>query len=204
VTAQIEDVFCYRGREYAVAGTSEGEPFNPVLFGLRPAALWTLCWRGYQAVFGIVESRLVLDTLHVNLVPPGVNLVLPGEGYRRQEGPAINGVAPHYLKGDLLFNNTYEGVNYHLEYTGGFLLAEGFIDDLYEHAGFQAAWKYERVVELLFDAGLLQQEFDRSEQIKEARRKILELWDEKGSGGSPSADEIARLVGGAFARSYNV
>lgn len=94
MTAQISDRFRYRKREYAVAGTSEQELFDPSLFGLKPAALWTLCWRGYQAVFGIVEGRLVLDTLHVNLVPPGVNLVLPGEGYRRQEGPVINGVAP--------------------------------------------------------------------------------------------------------------
>ncbi|WP_157369853.1 hypothetical protein [Zavarzinella formosa] len=197
MTEQIEDRFHYRGLKYPIVGASSREPFDPAIFGLKPAVLSTACWRGYQAVFGIVESRLALDTLHVNLLQPG-------EGYRRQEGPVINGVAPLGSKQHPLFNNNYEGINYPIEYTGGFLLADGLIGDLYEHVGFQAAWTYQRVVELVFDAGILRQEFDRSEQIKEVRRMILESRDENGAGRISSADELARFVGRVFAHSYNM
>src|SRR5689334_8415671 len=62
VTAQINDVFRYQKREYAVAGISEGELFDPSLLDLEPAATCTACWRGYQAVFGLSGCRLVLDT----------------------------------------------------------------------------------------------------------------------------------------------
>jgi hypothetical protein len=36
--------------------------------------------------------------------------------------------------------------------------------------GFQAPWKYKSVVELIFDAGILKQEFDRSEQMAGIRQ----------------------------------
>ena len=123
MTAQINDVFRFRGREYAVAGISEGELFDPSLLDLKPVGTCTACWRGYKAVFGLSESRLVLDELHVTLLRPG-------EGYQPQEGPAINGVKPTGPNHEHdWFNNHYEGINYHLEYTGGLLLAVGFIKE---------------------------------------------------------------------------
>src|SRR6478672_2117870 len=71
VTAQINDTFRFRGHEYAVAGISEGELFDPSVLDLKPTGTCTACWRGYQAVFALLDSRLVLDTLHVTLIRPG-------------------------------------------------------------------------------------------------------------------------------------
>jgi len=198
MTAQINDTFRYRNREYAVAGISEGELFDPSLLGLNPAGTCTACWRGYQAVFALSGSRLVLDALHVNLVKLG-------EGYEREEGPLINGVKPGEIGGEYDFlNNHYEGLDYHLEYTGGLLLADGFIWELYVHMGYHPAWKYERVVELIFDAGILKNEFDRSEQMAEIRQRFLELQAEDDSSRMPTEDEIARFVERAFDRSYRM
>jgi hypothetical protein len=196
MTAQIDDTFRYQKREYAVAGISEGELFDPSLVDLIPSGTCTACWRGYQAVFALSGSRLVLDALHVNLLKPG-------EGYEREEGPLINGVKPDESRGEYdWFNNHYEGLEYHLEYTGGLLLADGFIKELYVHMGFHPAWKYERVVELIFDAGILMQEFDRSTQMAEIRQRFLEPQAANDSDRMPTEDEIAQFVERAFDRSY--
>jgi hypothetical protein len=198
MTAQINDTFRYRNGEYAVAGISEGELFDPSLLGLKPAGTCTACWRGYQAIFALSGSRLVLDVLHVNLLKPG-------QGYEREEGPIINDVNPCVEQGEFdLFNNHYEGLSYHLEYTGGLLLADGFIKDLYVHMGFHPAWKYETVFELIFDAGILKEEFDRSEQVAAIRQRFLELQAENESNRRPTNNEIRRFVERAFDRSYGM
>ena len=198
MTAQINDTFRYHGREYDVAGISEGELFDPALLDLKPAGTCSACWRGYQAVFGLVGTRLVLDALHVNLLSPG-------QGNERREGSEINGVKPAgpREKHDW-FNNHYEGIGYHLEYSGGLLLADGFIRELYVHMGFHPAWKYESVVELVFESGVLKREFDRSERMAEVRARVADSSGAGGTGQMPSRDEIAEFVERAFDRTYRM
>ena len=200
MTAQINDTFRYREHEYGVAGISAGELFDPELLDLKPAAMSSACWRGYQAVFGISNARLVLDTLHVNLINPQES-----DKYEPEVGPVINGIRPVGSRGEHdWFNNHYEGLTYHLEYTGGVLLADGFIDELYVHMGFHPAWKYERVIELIFDAGILKQEFDRSEQMAEIRQYMTNALDEEESARPPTDEEARRFVEGAFDRRYRL
>jgi hypothetical protein len=201
MTAQINDVFRYRDTEYALAGISEGELFDISVLDLKPAMASTACWRGYQAVFGVVQSRLVLDTLHVNLI-------WGGEGKQhhvREEGPVINGVTPSPpRKGFDFFNNHYEGLDYHLEYSGGLLLADGFIQSLYVHMGFHPAWKYKTVIELTFEGGILKQEFDRSQKMADIRELVIRSQSQKASGEMPSMDEIQEFVERAFDRRYRM
>lgn len=198
MTAQIDDMFRYRGADYSVSGISEGELFDPSLLDLQPAGTCTACWRGYQAIFTVSESRLVLDTLHVNLFTAG-------EGYERQEGPPINGVSPTGPRGEHdWFNNNYTGLDYHLEYDGGLLLADGFIDDLYVHMGFHPAWKYTTVIELIFANGILQQEFDRSERMAEVRQKIIDSPKDNADSRMPTNEEIRNFVERSFDRTYGM
>ena len=198
MTAQINDVFRFNGVDYSVAGISEGELFDPSLLELKPAGTCTACWRGYRAVFSILNRRLVLAILHVNLLSDDgawVDIV----------GPQINGISPTGSKGEYdWFNNHYEGLNYHLEYTGGLLLAHGFIEDLYVHMGFHPAWKYQTVVELAFDKGLLVDEFDRSNRMAEIRQMIIESRTEQDAGKMPTKDEIREFVERAFDRKYRI
>ena len=122
MTAQISDTFRHNGIEFSVSGISEGELFKPSILDLNPAGTCTACWRGYQATFAVSRSHLVLNTLHVNL------LVADGDRYQRQEGPTINGISPTGSRGEYdWFNNNYVGLEYHLEYSGGLLLAHGLV-----------------------------------------------------------------------------
>eukprot|EP00913_Durusdinium_trenchii_P013377 g12558.t1 len=188
MTAQINDSFWYRETGYAIAGISEGRLFDPALLGLSPAGTSTACWRGYQAGFALSDERLVLDTLHVNLLSP--------EGKdEREVGPTINGVVPTESKGMFgWFNNCYEELNYHLEYNGGLLLADEFIRELYIHMGFHPAWKYKTVIELTFDNGVLQDAVDRSVPMEEFRRELLEAQGEDDPNRMPNREEIERFA----------
>ncbi len=198
MTAQIDDMFRYNGTNFSVSGISEGELFDPGLLGLKPVGTCTACWRGYQAIFAISQSHLVLDTLHVNLFAED-------EDYKRQAGPPINGVSPTGPHGEHdWFNNNYIGLDYHLEYTGGLLLADGFIDDLYVHMGFHPAWKYMTVIELIFANGILQADFDRSERMAEIRQKIIESRDENAESRMLTQDEIRDFVERSFDRTYTM
>jgi hypothetical protein len=68
--------------------------------------------------------------------------------------------------------------------------------------GFHPAWKYERVLELLFENGVLVQEFDRSEAMAEVRQMFLETRNEGKSGRMRTKDEIREFVERAFDRTY--
>lgn len=198
MTAQINDRFIYEGADFSVAGISEGELFDPAILDMKPAMASTACWRGYQAVYSVVDKHLVVADLHVNL------LAKDGANYEREVGPPINGVVPEGPDEDAdfdFFNNHYAAINYHLEYSGGLLLADGFLRDLYVHMGFHPAWKYERVVELVFANGILTEESDRSKKMAEVRELILNF-DGEESRRKPSADEIRTFVESAFDRKY--
>ena len=172
MASQISNKFQLKGKEYAVAGISNGELFEPSLFDLDPTGMCSLCWRGYQAIFSLSDTHLVLETLHINLLDKDQN-------FASQTGPVINNVSPSGPDSEWdIFNNHYTGMKYRLDYTGGLLLADGFIDDLSFHIGFEPAWKFKRVLELVFANGVVQMEFDRSEQIAQAREKILETYDD--------------------------
>lgn len=196
MTAQISDEFNYGGVRFSLAGISEGELFDPSLLDLKPVAGCTACWRGYQAVFAVSDQRLVLDTLHINLADETNREPLIG--------PPINGVTPTGDAGKpaRFFNNDYVGINYHLEYSGGLLLADGFIRNLYVHMGFHPAWKYERVIELIFENGVLIAEHDRSEQMAELRRQIVDDSKQQGPPALPTKAEIEQFVDRAFDRKY--
>jgi hypothetical protein len=200
VTAQIGDVFRYRGREYELAGISEGDLFEPRLFGLEPVGMCTACYRGYQALFAVAGARLVLDELHVGLMRPG-------GGYQRQAGPVINGVTPAGPANEHdWFNNHYVGLEYHFEYTGGLLLADGFIQELYVHMGFHPPWKYQTVIELVFDRGVLKGAFDRSERMAAIRALIGERGGPpaEDAGGWNGREDIAHFIERAFDRRYHL
>ncbi len=206
MTAQIDDLFRYRRSLYSVAGISQEELFDISALGLRPVSTCTACWRGYQAVFGLSKSQLVLAELNVSLFS-GVD---PEDPWREQDmepvaGPVINGVSPTPATDEHdWFNNHYKKLHYQLTYSGGLLLAKGFIRDLYVHMGFQSPWKYETVVELIFEAGVIQAEYDRSESMATIRASL------RGPDGTlerescRTEEELFRFIDRAFDRSYGM
>ena len=97
------------------------------------------------------------------------------------EGPIINGIEPTAAQTKYdEFNNHYKGLNFNLEYTGRVLLANEFIENLYEHMGFHPAWKYSTVIELVFDNGYLTAEYDCSERMAEICEMELKIRTDQG------------------------
>ena len=70
--------------------------------------------------------------------------------------------------------------------------------------GFHPAWKYESVIELAFEGGISQQEFDRSEPMAEIRQRFLGQRSEGAPDRRPTQEEIARFVEQAFDRTYRM
>ncbi|MEH2271494.1 MAG: hypothetical protein V7K68_24245 [Nostoc sp.] len=67
----------------------------------------------------------------------------------------------------------YDELNHLVEFTGSLLVANNFIKSLYVHLGFQPAYKYEEVHELIFESGYLMQSINRSKEMADIRQKML-------------------------------
>jgi hypothetical protein len=156
MTAQINDSFLLQDQKFSLVGFDSESLFHPAEYGMQPLPRITSCWRGFVCTYKTLYNRLFLDTLQVNL---------------DQEGPAIHNVRPEFPAGGT-FNNVYHELNLHIDYSGGMLVADGFIRELYVHMGFPPAWKYETVFELIFSDGTLLEKKDVSQQMAELRRKM--------------------------------
>ena len=199
MTAQIGDSIRYAGEYYDLVGVSPATPrdplFDPERFGISTYSGCTACRRGYIASYGLRENRLVLEDLKINVRDPEweeelkrltelkeIRRYLPphrrGPKPQRKPmklgpcGPAIHGlrpVPPAYPMTPFAFSDNYHDIGLPLPFTGGLLLGDGFIHKLYEHMGFHPAWKYERVIELIFADGVLTVAHDRSSEMERVR-----------------------------------
>ena len=201
MTAQIDDKFHYHNKEYSVGGISEGKLFDFSEFGIEmePGLESSACWRGYMAYFALSVDQLILDDLFVNLLGE------PNEARTEQplrRGREINGVIP-VTNEDMPahFNNHYRRLHYELDYSGGILIADDFIQGLYVHMGFQKPWKYETVIELVFEEGQLIKETDQSEKMAEFRENLLNPDSTKQQ---PGYEGIFEYVEESFDRSYGI
>lgn len=156
MTAQINDTCFHLKTNFAVAGISGSGLFDPESLGTSPVPMSTACRRGFVAHYAILESELFLTSLDIGL-PQG-------------EHPELFGVLPTR---DRSSGSIYQGFQAPVPFTGGLLLADGFIHKLYVHMGFHPAWKYERVREVTFDAGRVLEDHDCSAQMAHLRTKFI-------------------------------
>jgi len=173
MTAQIPDSVHYKDMTYNVIGIKgEGLP-KPSDYGLHPAMWHTACYRGYVAGYLCTDEGLFLDKLHIGCVSG--------------KWVAINGIEPEtqYSTGwsmndgekeEVTWENgkLYQGLNLETYFSGGILIATGFIRELYVHMGYGKPYQYEHVHELLFHEGTLTQEIDHSEKAAAWRERILQ------------------------------
>lgn len=195
MTAQISDLFVHQGREFDLAGISEGELFSPEALGIKPIGHCTDCYRGYQATFAVLDGRLVLNTLLVSLYTEG------SDRYEPLIGPRINGVSPVRDKERDDFNNIYENICQPISYSGGVLIARKFISELYEHMGFHPPWKYRVVWELLFEDGRFTKANDCSTRMTEVRERILSI-ESDDSAREDKTNALYAWIEQSFDRSY--
>ncbi len=156
MTAQMHNSFLLQDQKFSLVGYASEGLFQPSEYGMQPLPSVTSCWRGYVCTYKALHNRLLLDTLQVNL---------------SQEGPAIQNIGPEFPAGGM-FNHVYHDLDLPMDYSGGMLVADGFIRELYVHMGFHPAWKYETVFELVFSRGTLLKTKDVSQRMAELRREM--------------------------------
>ncbi len=183
MTAQVNDTVKYDGIVYAIAGISGEALFDPASLGIEPAGLCSACWRGFVCHYEVRAQGLTLSELELSL-----------DG--RSQAPTVFGVPPGERG---LWGIPYKGIDQLIPFSGGLLLGDGFIEEMYVHMGFHPAYAYRRVQELIFDQGRLTKATDLSADMAKCRREIGGREDQ------PSADKRKDVMGWIeqrFSRDY--
>lgn len=162
MSAQLPDRFIFQGQEYDIISTEPTKLFDPVQWGLDPVSPHGACLRGTIATFTLEEESLCLKDLRywTQQRPPAQLLA----------GKAIKdthlGKCPEYF---------YDGINAILPWSGNIVLGRSFLWPLLLPRGFQSAWKYKEVVELLFEEGVLRAYGDVSKRLARLRSDVMEM-----------------------------
>lgn len=187
MTAQVSDSLFVAGREYSIVAVENEWPFDPRENGFAPVALHTACWRGFYCRYAVVAGELVLDSLSI-----GLGGAAP---------PAWRGIeaTTEDSDGDPVW--LYREVSLHVPYAGGVIVGREFLQAFYRHRGFQPAYAYEDVQELMFDGGRLVGQVDRSPAMGEIRDMIIAA-STLALPRSKLAPQIERLFTDAFSTWY--
>ena len=179
MTAQIGDIYKYRDKKYHLVAMSAGMPFDPRQHGLEAHASSTACYRGYWSEYAIDEDILVLKDLFLFNIdgnyPP-----LNGVEVSPQEFEDLTVYKGGFHKPQTLSrpahlgHRVYRDVDMLIPYTGRILLGDGFLKEYYIHMGFQRAWAYKKLLEFVFEEGILVGCNDLSHYAESARRAMNE------------------------------
>ena len=171
MVAQIPDTLLLGEQALFIVAVNGDGLFNPASYGLTPGPAYKACWRGSLCHYAVCEGQLVLDDLQLSLtLPEGLGVVPVGCA-----GPAINGVRPSFQgEAGPAFNNRYEWLNLAVPFSGGLLAGAGLAAEHYIQLGFQPAWQYRTVMELIFDYGELRQTRDVSDSAAALRAALAQ------------------------------
>ena len=166
---QIGDLFRYQGHMFKVVYTA-GDGGNFVndffaRFHLEPFEDPNGSSLGYSFVYAVLDSKLIVDKV-------GVNMWTPSEDwYAPVIGPTILGIEPTRRSDNRgLFNNNYEGLLYPVPFTGKMMIGRELAPMGDEDFKWNFTYSdYETVIELTFKEGLLINELDRSAEMKVIR-----------------------------------
>lgn len=189
MTAQWHDEFEFQGKKYSLVGVNGQGLFNPAQYDMVPMSTCSACWRGFLCKYAVVDNKLVLDSLQISLEESSV------------KDPKINNKLPSDSK-DSIFNFHYKGLNLQLDFTGGILIGDGFIEDLYVHMGYHPAWKYKNVIEFYFNNGEMFSYNDVSKKLKQIRKKMKKEM-KKGSP-YPDGPDLQSWISSTFKLDYRL
>lgn len=209
MTAQISDTFCYRGKPYALAGIHGSGLFDPEQHQIKPVMISTACWRGYYCTYEVEDGGLFLTQVHLGLGEEDAATAAKGEG-PRLFGKIPSRYTEYGHRQDLRsgkvtaswesWDYKVEGIREPVGFSGGLLLGDDFIREMYVHMGFHPAYKFRVVHELVFDSGRLVEEHDRSAQMSEFREMLSARSLEPGQ--EASRAEIERWIKRCFSLEY--
>ncbi|AFY56470.1 hypothetical protein Riv7116_4030 [Rivularia sp. PCC 7116] len=178
MTGQINDSLIYQGRDFSIVAVDGRELFNPQQYGITPGVGTTACGRGYYCSYEITDNSLQLKQLIVSIYSEPLDRIRIKHGKKEMQN--LFGIVPSTKPNSIsqIVSShcaTYNEVYAPIKFTGNLLIARDFIRSLYVHMGFQAAYKYKEVYELVFDKGFLNQSINRSEEMAIIRDKIILL-----------------------------
>ncbi len=157
MTGQIPDTYRYNGRKYSIIALTSPIDFNPEDYGFRPKAPTTACWRGYVCEYEITDDQLYLSRFDV---------YCGDDPY-----PVFDGVSP--VKGrDFRHMMVYRNLHHVIDYDGSIVVGTGFLSKYYIHMGFQRAWAYRNVYELVFQHGKVISRIDHSKAVAKIRKQV--------------------------------
>jgi hypothetical protein len=185
MTTQIPDTVRYAENDWRLAGVNGTGLFEPLAHGLRPKSALSACWRGYYCNYALLEHTLELERLEIVA----------------HDGPLPNvyGRAPSTSKSPF-FAASYASIGQPIEFTGGMLIARGFLKELHVNMGFHPAWKYTDVVEAKFEAGRLTSLTDCSDAMAQVRARLKQLSLRPAM--TSSQEEIAAWIERTFSLKY--
>ncbi|QSQ20431.1 hypothetical protein JY651_35015 [Pyxidicoccus parkwayensis] len=194
MTAQISDSFRYRDRGFRLTGVKGSGLFDPTRHGLQPQMMSTACYRGFICSYSVTDGGLFLEELCIGL--SNVEKLKARHG----RGMPLFGKTPR-CSDETHQQVMYEALHARVPFSGGLLLANGFIRELYVHMGFHPAWKFQEVHELLFEEGVLLEEIDCSAAMARVRERLGNRPLAPGS--SASQGEIEQWVSKSFRLDYD-
>lgn len=209
MTAQISDTVLYHKKSCAIAGINGSGLFDPVQYGIKPAMISTACWRGYYCTYEVADTSLFLTQLNIGLSEADRDKAEQGDGLKLLgKIPTRHNKFGHPI--DLKNNKTMRNWEFSyfrvdslrelIPFTGGLLLGDDFIREMYVHMGFHPAYKFRNVYELVFDHGQLVEEHDRSSQMAQFREMLSP--DTLKPGVSASGNEIKQWLKQCFSLEY--
>ena len=96
-------------------------------------------------------------------------------------------------------HRVYKDVNIPIPYTGKILLGDGFMREYYIHMGFQRGWAYKKLIELVFEEGILLECNDLS-HIAKAQREAMVQGNINPQ--RPDVDILSKFVDDSFSLDY--
>lgn len=207
MTAQVPDVVVYRGITESIAGVAGAGLFDPRGLGLPLQVISSACWRGFHCEYAVEDGALVLRQVNLGLKAEDVDRMANG-GIACPFGrvPQRYSSRIRVLRGDDWVDEDWHSSDYRIDglsepvaFGGGLLLGDDFIDETYIHLGFHAPYQFRTVHELIFDAGRLVAEHDRSPQMKDLRRFLDKRLQ---SAGAATGGELAARLRSAFSLNY--
>ena len=204
MTAQIGDIYRYQKKEYTIVALSSAILFDPKNFGLEAHTSSTACWRGYWCEYAIENDELLLKNLYlfnadgkyppfngVEVSPPEFEKYECCRGSKKRRGKLT--MPAHFG------HRVYRDVNLPVPYTGRILLGDGFMQEYYIHMGFQRGWAYKKLIELVFEEGILLECNDLS-HIAKAQREAIKV--QGGNPRYPDEGDIPKFVDKSFSLAY--
>ena len=160
MTAQISDKYKYQKKEYTIVALSSAISFDPKNWGLEPHASSTACYRGYWCEYAVEDEELLLKNLYLfnmdDKYPSFNGVEVSPPEFKEYEAYMGSGKKTKKVIRPAHFGHrVYKNVNLSIPYTGKILLGDGFMREYYIHMGFQRAWAYEKIIELVFEEGVL-------------------------------------------------